>query len=78
MKIILVWLNILDVSSGNDIKFSLQQVHSGKRRIIKAAKDMSSSEMFVYGRSELDSHADTTVAGDNFCIFNYTVKYCGK
>ena len=30
----------------------------------------------MYGRSELDSHADTTVTGVDCCILQYTVKEC--
>ena len=52
----------------------MQQVYKGKRRIISAAKDLSGSDKVVYGRSELDSHADTTVTGDNFCVLQYTGK----
>ena len=30
----------------------------------------------MYGKNELYSYADTTVAVDNFCILLYTGKYC--
>ena len=66
----------MDVSIGNAIKLSLQQVHTGQRRIISAAKDSSSSYKVVYGKSELYDHADTTVAGANCCIFQYSGKDC--
>ena len=76
MKLIVKWLNILDVSCGKVIKFSVQQVHTGQCRIISAVKDPSSSDKVVYGRRELDSHADTTVTGANFCKLQYTGKQC--
>ena len=74
MKLIVKWLNILDVSSGSAIKLSVKQVHTGQHSIISAAKDLSMSEKVVYGRSELDSHADNTVAGASCCILQYTGK----
>ena len=30
----------------------------------------------MYGRNDLDSHADTTITGANLCILQYTVKDC--
>ena len=74
MKLIVKWFNILDVSSGNAIKLSVQQVNSGQRRNTSSEKDTSRSYKVVYGRSELDSHADTTVTGANCCILQYTGK----
>ena len=76
MNFIVKWLNILDVSSGKAIKLSVQQVHTGQRRIISAAKYLSRSDKVVYGRSELDYHDDTTVTYANCCIFYYTAKEC--
>ena len=37
LKLIVKWLNIIDVSSIIAINFSVQQVHTGQRRIISAA-----------------------------------------
>ena len=74
MKLIIKLINILDVSSGKPIKMSVQQVHTGQRRIISAAKDLSRPAKFVYGISEMDSHADTIFSGANFCILKYTGK----
>ena len=65
MKLIVIWINNLDFSSGKKIKLSVQQVHSGQHHIISEAEYSSSSEKVVYGRSELDSQADTTVTGAN-------------
>ena len=62
MKIIVNWNNILDVSDGKVITISVQQIHSGQHCIISSEKDSSMSDKVVYGRSELDSHADNTVA----------------
>ena len=74
MKLIVKWLNILDVSSREAIKFSVKQVHTGQTQIISAAQYLSRSDKVVYGRSELDSNADTTVAGSNCCILQYNGK----
>ena len=74
MKIIVEWLNILDISSGKVIKFLAQKFHTGQHHIISAAKYLSRSEKVVYGSSELDSNPYTTVSGDNCCILQYTGK----
>ena len=74
MKIIVKWFNILDVSSRNTIKLSVQQVHAGQRHIISSEKYSSRSDKVVYGISDLDSHADTTFAGANCYILHYTGK----
>ena len=50
----------------------MQQVHLGQRRIISAAKYPSRLDKVMYGRRELDSNADITVAWVNYCIFQYT------
>ena len=76
MKIIVKWRGILDLSSGKAIKLSLHILHTGKSHIISAAKYLSSLDKVVHGRSELDSHSDTTVAGANSCLFQYTGKKC--
>ena len=74
MKIIVKWPNILDVSSGNVIKFSVQKVHTMQRCIISESENLSGSDKVVYFRSEFYSHADTAVAGANFFIIQYTGK----
>ena len=74
MKFIVNGLNILDVSSGKGIKLSVQKLQQGQRRMVSAAKYSSRSYKVVYGRIDLDYHADTTVAGSNCCILNYTGK----
>ena len=74
MKLIVKWLNILDVSRGKTIKLSVQKFRAGQRRIISSAKDLSRSDKVLYGRNELDYHTGTTVAGDNWCILQYTGK----
>ena len=70
------WLNILDVSSGKAIKLSVQKVHARKRCINSEANYSSMSDKVLYGISELGYHADTTVAGYNCCILQYTGKQC--
>ena len=74
MNLIVKWLNILDVGNGKVIKLPVQKVHTGQRHIISAAKDLSRSDKVVYGRSELDSHTDTTAARANLFISQYTRK----
>ena len=74
MNLTVKWPNILDASCGKAIKLSVQKAHSGKHQIISAAKDSSRSEKVVYGRSELNYYADTTVEGVNLCILRYTGK----
>ena len=76
MKLIVKWLNILDVSSGKAIKFSVQQLHTRKIRIISLAKYSSRSDKVMHVRSELYYHADTIVTEANFCILQYTGKWC--
>ena len=48
-------------------------------RSISMTRRISTNEIAsksVYGRCELDSHADTTVAGSNCIILQYTGKEC--
>ena len=61
MKLIVIWTNILDVSSGKTIKLSVQQVQPEELRIISEEMGQSSLENVVHSISELYSHADTTV-----------------
>ena len=68
MKIIVIWLTVLDVSSGKNIKLLVHQVKPGQQLTISAAEYLSRSEKVVYGKSDLDSHADTTVTGSNQSI----------
>ena len=74
MKLIVKRLNNLDVSSGKAFKLLAKQVHTGKRHINLSENNLSWSDKVVYGRGELDYHADTTAAGSNFCILQYTGK----
>ena len=64
----------MDVSSGKATKFSVQKVDSGQHRIISAENDLSMLDKVVYGRSELDSHDDNSVAGANCYILQYNGK----
>ena len=72
MNLIVKWLNILDVGNGKVIKLPVQKVHRGQRHIISSENDLSKSEKVVYGKGELDSHADNTVTGARCCILQYT------
>ena len=74
MKLIIKWLNILDVSSGNAIKLSVHQVHTGQHRIISSSKYLPRPDKVVNDRNELDYHANITVTGANICILLYTGK----
>ena len=58
-------------------KASIGQINSGQRRICSsAATKRSKSFTLISGKCELDSHADTTVAGSNCVILQYTGKEC--
>ena len=54
----------------------ISTIRSGTRRYIKASKVTASVTMNKYGKCELDSHADSIVAGSNCIILNYTGKEC--
>ena len=56
---------------------SIAPVRSGDRRTISSARNtQNTSNESVYGRSELDSHADTTVAGRNCTPIWHTERSC--
>ena len=56
---------------------SIAPVRSGDRRTISSARNtQNTSSESVYGRSELDSHADTTVAGRNCTPIWHTERSC--
>ena len=74
MKLIVIWLNILDISIVKAIKYLVKKLHSGKPQIISEAKYLSSSYKVVYGKCELGSHADTTISVESLCILQYTIK----
>ena len=59
----------------------ISQFRSSDRRIIGSARQMHSTKTELttkrtFGRCELDSHADTIVAGSNCVILQYTGKEC--
>ena len=56
--------------------FNIAKITSSRRRV--AATYSTEDEKFseVMGRIELDSHADTIVAGANCCILEYTGRIC--
>ena len=68
MKLIVIYLIILDVISGKTIKLSLWKVKPGQCHIISTANNLSRSDKVAYSISELDYNTDTTVAGENCCI----------
>ena len=49
---------------------------SSSRRISSTTKSQSKTAKITYAKCELDSHADTTVAGSNCVILSYTGKEC--
>ena len=49
---------------------------SSTRRISSAKRSQSTTAKIIYAKCELDSHADTTVAGSNCVILHYTGKEC--
>ena len=53
-------------SSGHRLVSSINNSHKRKRE----------EEGVFSGRMELDSHADTIVAGANFCVLHYTGREC--
>ena len=54
----------------------LSGIQSTQRRNISSSKASISTTTVRYGNCELDSHADSTVAGNNCVILNYTGKEC--
>ena len=57
---------------------SIAKINSTKRRISSASSSSNAKNKneIVYSRCESDSHADTTAAGANCVILNYTGKMC--
>ena len=51
-------------------------LQSSERRIAGSVCSNKSNKNITYARCELDSHADTTVAGSNCIILHYTGKEC--
>ena len=44
--------------------------------MIAAVKQIERPQKIVEGKMDMDSHADTTVAGANCCVLSYTGKEC--
>ena len=61
----------------NDNRF-IKQFKSSSRaqRTIAEASSIFVGDKRIYGRSELDSHADTIVAGENCIVMQYTSRSC--
>ena len=49
---------------------------TSSRRVIASSQRTKQNNTKVYGNCELDSHADTIVAGKNCIILSYTGKEC--
>eukprot|EP00957_Ditylum_brightwellii_P009433 712718-Ditylum_brightwellii.AAC.1 len=52
------------------------QIHSSNCRIASNKSSKGKSRHNVHSRCELDLHTDTTVAGANCCVLQYTGKEC--
>jgi len=52
------------------------QITSSHRRTAATSTKISHKAATIYGRCELDSHADTIVAGSNCVVINYTGNVC--
>ena len=52
------------------------QITSSTRRTAAASTNVNRKAGTVYGKCEMDSHADTIVAGSNCIVLNYTGKVC--
>jgi len=58
---------------------SISAFSSQKRRICSTQCDhnnLSDTHLITYAKTELDSHADSIVAGSNCCIMHYTNREC--
>ena len=53
------------------------QLKTGSRRVskVRMTSNKNSTDK-IYGRCELDTHADTTIAGSNCVVLQYTGKEC--
>ena len=51
---------------------AIKQIKSTSRRVVAGAKRKRKSDGVQYGACELDSHADTTVAGSNCIILSHS------
>ena len=67
--------NLLLYHSQAKCHSSISQITTYKRRVCSTNKVAKSSNI-IYSTCELDSHADTTVAGRNCAILQYTGKEC--
>ena len=54
----------------------ISQITTSNRRKISASYKIASVEQVQYSRIELDTHADSIVAGANCCIMHYTGRVC--
>ena len=57
-------------------KYSIDAFTSNNRRQISSTRKISAIVEPIYSRIELDTHADSIVAGANCCIMHYTSREC--
>ena len=57
-------------------RYSIMKTLSSQRRVSSTSSRHSKSHEIIYSRCELDSHADTVVAGANCVILHYTRQEC--
>ena len=66
--------------SENNNKINISAFKSDKRRVCSthsSAKDINHTHnTIVHAQTELDSHADSIVAGSNCCVMHYTNREC--
>ena len=67
---------ILHYCRATSYHFHICQLTSSTRRTAAASTKANRKAAITYGRCELDSHADTIVAGSNCTILQYTGKVC--
>jgi len=73
----LSWLKITLGQTTQTFSTSVSSIiTTGHRQNISATDRISSSNKIVYGNIELDSHADSIVAGSNCCVLQITGREC--
>ena len=55
---------------------SICQFHTSTRRVCSSQQSHHRNSSIVHGKCELDSHADTTVAGANCTVLHFTGQEC--
>ena len=73
--LVLIMIHIIALLNHSKTR-TISKFSSTPRRVSSASSEKHCPPNPVFGRCELDSHADTTVAGANCVILNYTGKEC--